>query len=114
MKLLGCLYYSSSTDPVSIFLGIILIFLIGFFCCYSSGDDKSGSKTSYRPGNYNGGYMGDNENHNSSYLYDDEENYNWDDSWDDKWLHQGKYADDNHHEEEYTDYDPSWDEHFRH
>lgn len=46
--------------------------------------------------------------------YDDNNySYNWDDSWDDKWLHQGKYADDRDSHDEYTDYDPSWDDHFR-
>ena len=101
--LLFSLYYSS-TDAISSILGVIFLILIGFFCCNSLNDDNSqSSKSTYSPRTYS----------NTSYN-EEELNYNWDDSWDDKWLHQGEYADVvDTHSEEYTDYDPSWDEHFR-
>ena len=122
--LLFSLYYSS-TDAISSILGVIFLILIGFFCCNSLNDDNSqSSKSTYSPRTYsNNSYDYNSQSSKSTYSprtysntsYNEEElNYNWDDSWDDKWLHQGEYADVvDTHSEEYTDYDPSWDEHFR-
>lgn len=86
-------------DPVVGIIGLIMIIaVIGYVCSKLDSNDSS-----YTPRrNYS----------NNTHLYDDENYYNWDDSWDDKWLHQGKYADKDD-VPEYTDYDPSWDEHFR-
>ena len=121
-------YYSSS-DPISGILGLLFLFLIGFFCCKSLNDDTSSneSKTNNSTSRYyydssTNLYIPKTDNSNRRYgssgtrSYDEDElNYNWDDSWDDKWLHQGEYADvvDTHSEENYTDYDPSWDEQWR-
>ncbi len=106
--LLFSLYYSS-TDMVSTIMGLIFIILIGIFCCSAlTGDDQS-SKSNYKSNSH---YR---SNSSSNRYYDEDElNYNWDDSWDDKWLHQGEYADVvDTPTEEYTDYDPSWDEGWR-
>ena len=92
------------SDPFSALIGaVMLMIFIGYFC-WKLGGDSTSSKSTYKPPKRN----------YSSKNYDDSEyNYNWDDSWDDKWLHQGKYADNDDTHEEYTDYDPSWDEDFR-
>lgn len=98
----SALYYVS--NPFSAMIGaFMLMIFIGYFC-YKVSDDSGSSKTSYKSS----------KTYYSSKNYDDNNySYNWDDSWDDKWLHQGKYADDRDSHEEYTDYDPSWDDHFR-
>ena len=121
--LLFSLYYSS-TDPVTAFLGFVFVILIGIYCCSSvTGDDQSSksNSNSHKSNSYNsnGGYVpraydSNWSNTSNSIYYDEEINYNWDDSWDDKWLHQGEYADVvDTPSEVYTDYDPSWDEGWR-
>lgn len=106
------LIYYSSSDGFSTFMGYVFVIIaVAYICVKFSGSSNShdssykSSRNTYRPPR-------------TDYSYNDSDEdlayANWDDSWDDKWLHQGKYADDqNHHHEEYTDYDPSWDEGFR-
>jgi hypothetical protein len=101
-KLFTALYYVS--DPFFALIGAFMIIIFIGYCCYKLSDGSGSSKTSYKPP----------RTYYSGRNYDDcEHSYNWDDSWDDKWLHQGKYADDNDSHDEYMDYGPSWDEHFR-
>lgn len=86
----------SSSDPISMILAIAFFVILIAFCSSFSSDNAPKRKYSRY----------DNQ------AYEFEENLDWDDSWDDKWLHQGKYADRDDTLEN-TDYDPSWDEHFR-
>ena len=86
----------SSSDPISMMLAIGFFVLLIAFCSLSNSNDTPKKRYS----NY------DNK------AYEFEENLDWDDSWDDKFLHQGKYAD-NDETLGNPDYDPSWDEDFR-
>ena len=90
-------YYVGSDPVVGMVTVGIMILIVAFVCNWINNSDSGQS-----PRNYS----------NISYDFYETENYNWDDSWDDKWLHQGEYAD-NTDIPESTDYDPSWDEHFR-
>ena len=102
----SALFYSSG-DSVTKIMGYIFVIIAVMYICSKLGGGSS-PKSSYKPSR--------NYNSNRKMVYEDDSAYaNWDDSWDDKWLHQGKYADHKHDDSthEYYDYDPSWDDDFR-